>query len=384
VQPFRGSGAQGATLHPIHSPLLTSPLVSANNVLAMSALPPSETPALRTFHLQEGEIIAHPSLQKDSSHGKFSLARFRFPSSLPISKGAIIGLAFLILPIGAAFALQPQTPKLSAAQKTEAEQLLAQQKNENENLVANLDPTTSNSEDTDASLTEAELAGAGDGENNSFNYYLTLSKGFLNKAIELSRSTAAAGTQSEEQKTEILANLEKALDNVNTAIDLDSRQGSAFLLRARIYKTASVIRPELAEKSEQDLQIARALGVDTAALDSSDPLDYVPTQQADNGNGAIVADAEEGSDSTVGSETNSNAQTGQAILQPGSDSVYVALPGLTSTMQLSVSPAGGTANAQGLTYTIQSRKEGKGFTIQSSAPVEQNVTLDWTASDLVE
>jgi len=331
--------------------------------------------------------VAHPSLQKSSSQSKFSFPRFHFPASFALSKGAIIGLAFLILPIGAAFALQPQTPKLSATQKTEAEQLLAQQKTENENLVANLDPTlptTSNSENTSADLTDAELAGAGDGENKSFNYYLTLSKGFLNKAIELSRSTATAGTQSEEEKTEILANLEKALDNANTAIDLDSRQGSAFLLRARIYKTASVIRPELAEKSEQDLQIARALGVDTAALDSSDPLDYVPTQQADSGTGAIVADAEEGSDSTVGSETNSNAQTGQAVLQPGSDTVYVVFPGLTTNMQLSVSPAGGTANAQGLTYTIQSRKEGKGFTIQSSAPVEENVTLDWTASELVE
>lgn len=346
----------------------------------MSALPPSETPALRTFHLQAGEIVAHPSLQKPVSTGKFSFPRFALPSSLHVSRGAVIGLAFLILPVGVALALQPQTPKLSANQQSETEQLLAQEKSANESLMANAQTL----DETDPSLTEAELVAA-DGENKSFNYYLTLSKGFLNKAIELSRATAGTGaTQSEEDKTEILANLEKALDNANTAIELDSRQGSAFLLRARIYKTASVIRPELAEKSEQDLQIARALGVDTAALDSSDPLDYVPTQQADSGTGAIVADAEEGSDATVQTETNSNAQSGQAVLQPGSDSVYVVFSQLTSNMQLSVSPAGGAANAQGLTFTIQSRKEGKGFTIRSSAPVQENVTLDWTASELVQ
>lgn len=353
----------------------------------MSALPPSETPALRTFHLAEGAVVPHPSLQPPTSSRRFSFPRFAFSvpsqlSQLPFSRGTALALAFLVLPVGVAIALQPQTPKLSAAAQDETQQLLAQQKSENENLVASLDPTlptTSNSSDAD--LTEAELVAANDAAK-SFNYYLTLSKGFLNKAIELSKNTA--GSQSEEDKTEILTNLEKALDNVNTAIDLDSRQGSAFLLRARIYKTAAVIRPELGEKAEQDLQIARALGVSDDSLNSTDnPLDYVPTQQANNLDGSqpIVADAEEGNDSSVGTETNSNAQTGQAVLQPGSDTVYVPFTGLTSNMQLTVKAADAN-QARGLTFTVLSRKDGKGFTVQSSAPVEQNVTLDWQASEL--
>jgi hypothetical protein len=357
----------------------------------MSALPPSETPALRTFHLAEGAVVPHPSLQPPTSSRRFSFPRFAFSvpsqlSQLPFSRGTALALAFLVLPVGVAIALQPQTPKLSAAAQDETQQLLAQQKSENENLVASLDPTlptTSNSSDAD--LTEAELVAANDAAK-SFNYYLTLSKGFLNKAVELSRSTSGSGTQSEEDKSEILANLEKALDNVNTAIDLDSRQGSAFLLRARIYKTASVIRPELSEKAEQDLQIARALGVNDEALNSNDnPLDYVPTQQADSGTGAIVADAEEGSDANVQTETTSNALSGKATLQPGSDMVYVPFPGLTSDMQLSVTAsAESSQEARGLSFSIQSRKDGKGFTIQSSQQVEHNISLDWKATELLQ
>lgn len=360
----------------------------------MSALPPSETPALRTFHLDEGVLVPHPSLQKDPSSSRFSFSHFSFsalPHQLPrlpsFSRGTILALVLLLIPVGVVIAVQPQTPNLSTSQQNQAKELLAQQKAENQNLVASADSAGGSarkvSDATGTDLTQAELAAAD--SNKTFSYYLTLSKGFLNKAIELSKNTA--GQQTEDDKSEILNNLEKALTNVNTAIELDSRQGTAFLLRARIYKTASVIRPELAEKSEQDLQIARALGVDSEALNSSqDPLDYVPTQQANNldSDQPIVADAEEGSDTTVQTETNSNAKTGQAVLQPGSDSVYVVFPGLTANMQLSVSPAGGNANAQGLTYSVQSRKEGKGFTIRSSAPVEQNVTLDWTASESVE
>jgi len=327
-----------------------------------------------------------------------------------------MALSFVaVLPIGILVWAQPSTPQLKAHNQQMVSSYISQQKQpanmianayqetplpgaENAEampaqaqedltaatLVSSLDSTNPNSAPTAPSLTSGSKTGASAGSQNvllsseekAYRYNLTLAQGFLRKAVQTSQTTAS--TQTADDQANILNYLEQALTAANTAVELNPTNGLGFLLRARVYKTASGIKPELAAKGDQDLTIAQALGVQDIDILSENVLDQLPTQQATNlAGGPIVADAEEGSNTTVQTETLNNATQGEIILPAGEVSVFVPYTALNNTMQISVEVSPNSLSQPQTPLRVSSRKSGEGFTIQSFNSLSEDVTLFW-------
>jgi len=393
----------------------------------MSRLPPIESAYLETSHL----VMAHDQgvaggtagagapissvLSGDNSSryvdkSPSQRARWRLPVA-----PALLGVLFAAIAVPAAllYAAQPHQPNMSQDQQQQMAMYIDENNQQQGNLVAANQGADGNQEYTDATLTGAENAidetplltdaNASDGamgegigpivdadlttqaelassasnvKNKTYAYHLTLAQGFLKKAIDLSQNSQ--GAQSEGQKAEIKKYLDQSLESANKAIESDAREGSGFLVRARIYKTGAVLDPTLTELSDQDLQIARALGIDSNYLtEGQDVYDLLPTQQATDLAGApIIADPESGNDSTVATETNDNSQTGTIIMPTGKTEITVNLPSLTAgqSIQVNSTPDQDTAGA---TYMVKSQEVGTGFTIQSSQAVDHDVMIEW-------
>ncbi len=324
----------------------------------MSQLPPVETIQLATSHLQEPVVPAAQSW----SVGKW----------LPHLGSNLAALAVIALPFGFVWLSQPHSPQLQGTQPTAVASYL------NETVqatpladakAANPTPTTGtplaiNAPSTSPvpiSLTASEQPG-------TYAYQLSLSQGFLTKAISYSQETSQ--TQDETDRQAILTYLQQALDAANQAIDLDSTQGLGFLARARVYKTASAVKPEFTKLAEQDLNIARALGVNGDWVNSSNPLQYLPT---------VVAAPEDAVANDLQTATATNAQSGRVTMPTGNRTLDVAFPELTPALALRVDVVDAQQNTSNAVFTVVSRREGQGFTIQSTVPVTADVELEWRA-----
>jgi hypothetical protein len=225
----------------------------------------------------------------------------------------------------------------------------------------------------------AELASTPTGQD-GYGYQLSLAQGFLTKAITYSQTSAA--TQTEGDRQQILGFLQQALESANRAIELAPTQGLGFLVRARVYKTAAVVKPELEKMAQQDLTIARALGIDAnnPLVNSPDALQYLPTEQAqDLANAPVIASPEEGNTASTSGIASANTQEGTVVIRMGERTASVDFPGLTSNMTLRADPVDPMQNRQNAIFSIATRTEGQGFTIQSNVPLDQDVTLQWRA-----
>lgn len=328
----------------------------------MLSLPPTESAWLDTSRLVE------PSTPRRWSLSGVSMG---IRSVIP----ALVLLA-AVSPLALAWAGQPRTPSLSGSGRElvsayldtdgrSPEQLVAQAEVETPYDPAS-DPTLVQPEssiDTSAIVDLASTAG-----NGTYAYQLSLSQGFLTKAITHSQATSQA--QGEADRQAILAYLQQALEAANKAIEMDPTQGLGFLMRARVYKTAGIIKPELIALAEQDLTIARALGVNGQALTDPNPLQHLPT---------VVAEPEEGSSAIVSGNENANVYSSRVVLPQGNRTIDVSYPGLSPNMSLRVDVVDSSQNTNHAIFTIVSRREGEGFTIQSTLPVSQDVLLEWRA-----
>jgi len=330
-------------------------------------------------------------------------------------------VALIILPAGFVYAVQPRQPKMETGRQEKMAAYLDENRQNNpdymaqnsgeypqdeneqtgaaltenstsdaanpqlasantDNTSANVDNTANPEEDplTDPDRITAELASNPDIPNKTYAYHLTLSQGFLRKAIELSQTTKSQ--QSESDKQNIKTYLDKALEASEKAIEIDPREGAGFMVRARVYKTGAVLDPQLTELGEQDLQIARALGITSAYLEKNqDIFDLLPTQEAqDLANAPVIADPDDGSDQTIANNTQENVKTGTVLLNAGETTATVNYPELTANQSLQVSAQAGQ-NTQGAVFSIANRTEGEGFTVSSSRPLNQNITLEWRA-----
>jgi hypothetical protein len=375
----------------------------------MSGLPPLETAQLSTAHLVEAGSAVTPALpqtnysaspQAGNPFSSFfnrstttitqTKASKRFSPTIPPLLAFML-FAAVALPTTFLYLVQPHPPTVSAddqkkmamyLNETRQAQNLAQaQAAQQQGQVAGASTTNANSDVTQANLTSSEAMNIdANVKNKTYAYHLTLSQGFLRKAIELSQQTKT--NQTPAQKEEIKKYLDQALESANKAIEADAREGAGFLIRARIYKTSSVFDTKLTEMSDQDLLIARALGIDSNYLDKNqDIYDLLPTQQAtDVANAPIIADPESGNDSTVTTQTDANATTGTVTLPAGQTSIKVSAPHLTSEQTLQVSPITGE-RADGAIFAIQNRNN-EGFTISSTTALSHDIALEWRAISL--
>lgn len=354
----------------------------------MNGLPPREIATIDTSLLHSPAPLWRDSLSQWLSYpGELVSDHFRPWMALSV---------VAILPLGFVLWAQPSTPQMRAHNEKMVSSYLAQQQQpanqvasayqENPIEVAETDNTVvaSAQETSEASTisdpVEAELASSSNvvlsSEQKAYRYHLTLAQGFLRKAIQTSQDTA--GTQTAADQENILSYLDQALAAANSAIDLDPTNGLGFLLRARIYTTASAVKPELAAKGDQDRAIAQALGVQDVDILSESVLDQLPTEQATNlAGGPVIADAEEGTNATVQTETANNTQQGEIILPAGQVEVFVPFTALTDTMQVSVQVSPNSPSQPHTPLRVASRKSGQGFTIQSFNSLEEDVTLFW-------
>ena len=355
-------------------------------------LPPIETAHLETSHLMSSEAPAVSAVPV-TSNSRYVAQQPRKRLRLPVSP-LVMGVVFtaMALPTFFLYVVQPRQPNISKDQQQKMAMYLDENKQAQQNMVASASETNdSNGEYVQAALTgadeaieesplaataDANLAASSNVKNKTYAYHLTLAQGYLKKAIDLSKQFQ--GSQTEQQKADIKKYLDQALESANQAIESDAREGAGFLVRARIYKTGAVLDPSLTELSDQDLQISRALGIDSNYLDqSTDVYDLLPTQQATDLAGApIVADPEEGNTDTVATETNTNAQAGNVVLTAGQTEVSVSLPGLQAGQTIQITAAAGQDTA-GSTFIVKNQTVGEGFTLQATQALDHDVTLEW-------
>lgn len=348
----------------------------------MNGLPPREIATINTSLLQQ------PSPAWQASFAKL----FSYPQELTSTHfRPWMALSFVaILPLGIVFWAQPNTPQLKAHNQKMVSSYLAQQQRPANQVASAYQeapsettaPAPANLASTDSfdPTSQTDLASSSNivlsSEQKAYRYNLTLAQGFLRKAIQTSQETAS--TQTANDKNTILSYLEQALTAANTAVDLDPTNGLGFLLRARIYKTASTIQPELAAKGDQDLTIAQALGVQDIDILNENVLDHLPTQQATNlAGGPVIADTEEGSNTVVQTGTTNNSRQGEVVLPANQTEIFVPFTQLTDTMKISVQVSPNSPSRPHTPLRVSSRKNGQGFTIQSFNSLNENVTLFW-------
>jgi hypothetical protein len=344
-------------------------------------LPPAERPVLHTSHLVVPRAGRHFSFDWLKYPDKLTLPQIEWKTT-PVFGFAVGTTTATLVASGLFFTvLQPHTPGLKDAQRTELTQeiaaarapssFVAQASANNMESIPSPSPTT-------AELASAAPA-AGSPTEKVYAYQLALSQGFLKKAVDLSQQSRTS--QTETQRNAILQSLDQALQAVNKAIELDPAQGAGFLVRARIYKTAAVIKPELNTNSEQDLVIARALGVNANLLGTDTSiLEFLPTEQANNLAGTpVIADAEEGKQASVSGTSTGNASTGKVVLAQGQTTLTINYPGLKPTESLRIDVLNRAQNTGNALFSVVNRVDGQGFTIQSSKPLENNIELEWRA-----
>lgn len=322
-------------------------------MIHMSAtLPPVEIPAISVHHLSPAAAPA-PS--------RFASLRPHRTALLPKGWQTFVGGSVAaLIPLLMVAVVQPHTPDLRDPMDNKAVASITK--------AAQPDTTLATSP---APAAQADLAStdAGAESDSAYQYALTLAQGYLNKAVDLSRSSQSR--QTDEDKQEILALIDTALQHANQAIDRQPRDGTGFLVRARIYMTASVLKPELAALADQDRQIAVALGANAALLDQN-PLELLPTQQAQTNNAPIIADPESGDTANTSASTTTNAEHGRVVLPAGESSVWVN----------AILPESGTMSARSIAltssaYTVSERNS-TGFRIVASQPLDTDTEIEWT------
>lgn len=346
----------------------------------MLSLPPTEHPSLSTNHLVEPQSgwqsslhwFKKPHLPTLSVKEWRSTPVFGFALGTLLATSATSTLAFQLL--------QPNPPALTEKNESSYSKELASAQAPSTFLAqaeTTLDTTTPSPSPLAAELVSAPAANSP--TEKVYAYQVVLAQGFLKKAVDLSQQSR--NSQTENQRTAIMQSLDQALQAVNKAIELDPTQGAGFLIRARIYKTATVLQPELAAKSEQDLLIARTLGVNSELLGTdTSALELLPTEQAQNlASAPVIADAEEGTQTNVTSNFQGNALSGKTTLAAGQTLIQVAYPELKATQSLRVDVIDKSQNPSHILFSIVNRVDGQGFTIQASRAPENNIDLEWRA-----
>lgn len=350
----------------------------------MISLPPVETAQLQTNHL-ERSFFNRVSRLIQTFRFNFSwsqLNRAGFDLSCAVLlirhwgiKPQLAGLLGLLIPLSALWLVAPHQPRLPNNQKALVATQIQPTTNQNtdsnqdnKDLVANQNSSTNTTEASLVSSVTSNNANSAE-INKTYRYHLTLAQGFLEKAVQLSQQTAAQQTDADREK--IIANIDKAFSSANQAIDLDSTLGSGYLIRARIYKTASVYQPELADYAQQDLEIARALGINGEDIENSNPLDLLPTQQASTPSKITIADPEEKQASTITTNSTNNTTSNQTTFQPGQSEKFVSYPDLKTNQTIEI-----TSDSANIFY-LRSRQDGRGFTIATKQQLTQETVAEW-------
>lgn len=289
---------------------------------------------------------------------------------LQIAKLSAIYAALFITPIAGAFGL------------TKASSLQAESKltspiasiNQMQATLASAETAHSASIHTTADSNSIPSSEQSQGVSNSFEYEISLANGFLKKAVELSN---AAGEQTVEQKDMIIQLLGQAMEASNRAIKLNPDSPDGYTSRGRIYQVTSVVKPEMKVLADQDFEKARQLGspTPTSAPSTKNPLELLPTEQAQSTSTAMIAGPEDGKKKeTVQGATEQNAKRGSVTLEAGKSEVVVPYALVKDTTQLYVTA---DKNPENVTIYVKNKEAGVGFTIASTSAPTAPLEITW-------
>lgn len=217
----------------------------------------------------------------------------------------------------------------------------------------------------------AQLASAPT-QDKGVDYELSLSSGFLRKAIQFSNSTV---NQTAEDKNRIISLLNQALEAANRAIQNAPNDARAYTTRGRVYQATSVVKPEMKTMADADFAKAKELGAatPTAPAAPNNPMELLPTEQASAPQTAMIGAPNGAVKQTVSSETADNTNKGKITLQSGQKEKFVSFPGLKQDTKVYVQAEGDSP----ATFFVKNKQAGKGFTIAATEEVTAPTIVTW-------
>jgi len=203
-------------------------------------------------------------------------------------------------------------------------------------------------------------------------YELSLSSGFLRKAIQLSNSTT---NQTAEDKNRIIGLLNQALEAANRAIESAPNDARAYTTRGRVYQATSVVKPEMKAMADADFAKAKQLGASTPTAPSApaNPMELLPTEQANAQQTAMIAGPNGAVRQSVAGTASDNANKGTVTLQSGEKELFISFPGLKADTKVYVQPEGDSASV----FYVKNKEAGKGFTVAATEAVTAPTNITW-------
>lgn len=204
-------------------------------------------------------------------------------------------------------------------------------------------------------------------------YELSLAHGFLQKAIDLSNQP---GDQTVAQKDNILSLLNQSLEAAQRAVALAPNDARGYSSRGRIYLTSSAVNPEMKTLADQDFAKAQSLGAQqpTQAPNTQNPIELLPTQQAQTQNGATVAGPNDQEKESVNGTVSQNATRGTVTLVAGTSEIFVPYTPVKDNTQLYVTSEN---NRDNTTIYVKNKEAGVGFTIATTTAPTTALDIQW-------
>lgn len=305
-----------------------------------------------------------PSIQR-SSTAQHSTSQF-----LQIAKLSTIYAALFITPIAGAFGVTKASSLQASSKLTSPIASI----NQTQATLASAEAMQSASINTTADSNSTPSPDQAQGMSNSFEYEVSLASGFLKKAIELSNT---AGEQTIEQKDMVIQLLGQAMEASNRAIKLNPNSPDGYTSRGRIYQVTSAVKPEMKTLADQDFEKAKQLGSPspTSAPSTKNPLELLPTEQAQSASTAMIAGPEDGKKKeTVQGAAEQNAKRGAITLEAGKSEVVVPYTSVKDTTQLYVTA---DKNPENVTIYVKNKEAGVGFTIASTSAPTTPLEITW-------
>jgi hypothetical protein len=199
---------------------------------------------------------------------------------------------------------------------------------------------------------------------------INLAQNYLDKAFTL----AKASNQTEDQKSQIMQNLDQSLSFTTQAINQEPRNPNPYILRAQILTAVSNTNPSALAQAQKDLETAQGLsqGQPITLPESINPLNLLPDQQAIASSDLILAAPQDAVASTVSGELNSNSFTTTALVPAGETEVLIKDSRITSTSYIYLIPESQT-NAS---LFVKAKGQGQ-FTLAVSTPSDIDLTINY-------
>lgn len=199
---------------------------------------------------------------------------------------------------------------------------------------------------------------------------INLAQNYLDKAFEI----AKISQQTQEQKDQIIENLDQSLNFTTQAINQEPRNPKGYILRAQILTAVSNQNPSALAQAQKDLETAQNLsqGQPITLPESINPLNLLPDQQALANSDIILAAPEDSTNSTASGEIKSNSFTTQVSLPAGQTELLVEDQRITTDSYIYLIPEG----SNNTPVFVKAKGQGQ-FTLSATTAPVTDLTINY-------